>query len=182
MRKVPLIDTKPFEVYLDLDGVFADFEGRVKLITGKHPHEMSSNSLWKAIHRDTEFFYNLEFMENAHILWEYTKQYSPKFLTGLPSGRGSKEQKIRWVAEKFGTEHETIVLPKREKQLHSGPNKVLIDDTRTNINEWVLKGGHGIFHKGDVWKTIDAMEELRLAYVPTEVQESEVSQTLDSND
>ena len=33
--KVPVIDSIPFKLYLDLDGVFADFNGRVKLLTGK---------------------------------------------------------------------------------------------------------------------------------------------------
>jgi len=113
---------------------------------------------------DKKFFISLELMPDAEHLWAYTRQYNPIFLTGAPPGQSSREQKEEWVVKQFGAEWKTIVLPKKDKQLHSGPNKVLIDDNRQNINEWVAKGGHGILHKGDVWATIAAIEELRIGY------------------
>lgn len=162
---VPQIDTNPFKgVYLDLDGVFADFDGRFFKLTGKWPHQVEKNQLWKTINRDENYFGSLELMEHAHILWDYTRQFSPIFLTGLPAKSGSKQQKEQWVAEKFGTEWEVIVLPKKEKQFHSGPTKILIDDTMVNIQQWVDKGGHGIHFKGDVKATIEEIEELRKGY------------------
>lgn len=165
MKKVPIIDFNPFEgFYLDLDGVFADFEGGFFRVTGKRPHEVEKKQLWKIINAQDRFFYHLEMMKDAHLLWEYTRQYNPIFLTGLPAKQGGKEEKERWVAERFGEEHKTIVLPKRDKQLHSGPNTVLIDDTHTNITQWVEKGGLGIHHSGEVWDTIEQIEELRRSY------------------
>jgi 5'(3')-deoxyribonucleotidase len=163
-KKVPTIDFNPFEgFYLDLDGVFADFEGRVFKLSGKHPHELGKG-LWKIVMADKQFFGSLEFMPDAEHLWTYTKQFNPIFLTGAPPGERSRMQKVEWVAKKFGPEHTTIVLPKKDKQLHSGPNKVLIDDTHSNVNEWAAKGGHSIFHKGNVWETIELVEELRRSY------------------
>lgn len=163
-RTVPQIDFNPFKgFYLDLDGVFADFDRRFYQITNKWPHEVEKKQLWKVINYQPDFFYSLPMMEDAHHLWEYTKQFNPIFLTGLPAKQGGKEQKIRWVAEKFGPEWECIVLPKRDKQLHSGPDRVLIDDTLINIDQWSSKGGHAVHHK-DVWKTIDHIEELRKGY------------------
>jgi hypothetical protein len=165
MKNIPKIDTKPFELYLDLDGVFADFDGGFfKLSNGRWPHQVEKKVLWSIINSVDEFFYELDLMKDAEHLWEYCKQYNPKFLTGLPAKKNGREQKQKWVAEKFGSEWETIVLPKKEKQLHSGPNKVLIDDTMVNIEQWVSKGGHGIFHAGDVWETIAKLEELRNGY------------------
>jgi len=164
MRHVPLITSQPFElVFLDLDGVFADFDGRFFELTGKWPWQVEKKFLWKVVNGDNEFFYRLKLMKDADHLWTYVKQYPIKFLTGLPSKQGGKEQKERWVVETFGSEHHTIVLPKKQKQDHSGPNRVLIDDTEPNITQWVSKGGHGMHHK-DVWDTIEAMEELRKAY------------------
>ena len=163
---VPKIDHNPFEgFFLDLDGVFADFDGRFFKLTGKWPHQVEKNHLWKIINSDSNFFGSLDLMEDAHHLWEYTQQFNPTFLTGLPAKRGGKEQKERWVAEKFGEHWPVIVLPKKEKQNHSGPNKILIDDTMVNINQWVDKGGHGIHFKGDVAETIAVIEELRKGYV-----------------
>lgn len=162
-KQIPLIDSKPFDVFLDLDGVFADFEKRVFDLSGRKPHELGK-ALWKIIMADKMFFASLEMMPDSLHLWEYSKQYKPTFLTGSPPGERSQNQKREWVAKKFGEEWVTIVLPKRDKPLHSGPGKLLIDDTPANIAAWVEKGGHGILHKGDVWETINAVEELRLGY------------------
>lgn len=162
-KKVPTITTRPFQLYLDLDGVFADFDGGFFKLTGKLPHQVEKNFLWKVINREERFFGELALMRDAEHLWAYTKQYQPTFLTGLPAKKSGREQKQEWVAKQFGDEWETIVLPKREKQLHSGPNKVLVDDTHLNIEQWIAKGGLGVFHT-DVWDTIIQLEELRLSY------------------
>ncbi len=163
---VPVIDTFPFtEIFLDLDGVFADFDARFKLLTGKTPSQVEKKFMWKTINNDLEFFYRLEMMKDAEHLWAYVRQYpNVHFLTGLPSKQGGKQQKERWVAEKF-VDHKglTHVVPKKQKQDYSGPNKVLIDDLEPNITQWVLKGGHGLLHK-NVWDTIAEMEALRKAY------------------
>lgn len=164
MKKIPKIDFNPFTgFYLDLDGVFADFDRRVFDISGRHPYQFD-RGMWKVIMADKEFFSKLEFMKDAEILWEYTKQYNPIFLTGAPPGERFQNQKRDWVAKKFGEQWTTIVLPKKDKQLHSGPNKLLIDDTNVNIEQWSSKGGHGVLHKGDVWDTINYVEDLRLGY------------------
>lgn len=164
-KKIPVVDFNPFEgFFLDLDGVFADFDGMFFQLTGKWPHQVEKKHLWKVVNSKDDFFYSLSLMSDAHHLWEYTQQFNPTFLTGLPSKQGGREQKQRWVAEKFGQEWPVIVLPKREKQNHSGPNRVLIDDTMVNIEQWTLKGGHGIHHAGDVWETIEKIEALRKAY------------------
>ena len=161
-RKVPIIDNKPFELFLDLDGVFADFNKRVFKLSGKWPHELQKG-LWKIIMADKQFFASLEMMPDAEYLWEYAKQYNPVFLTGAPPGERSRNQKKEWVAKMFGDEHPTIVLPKRDKPLYSGWRKVLVDDTPANIQEWIEKGGAAVHHK-DPWESIEQLEELRKQY------------------
>jgi len=164
MKKIPKIDFNPFEqFYLDLDGVFADFNKRVYDISGRYPHQFDKG-MWKFIMADRDFFAKLEFMPNAEHLWEYTKQFNPKFLTGAPPGERSRNQKREWVAKKFGPEYETIVLPRKDKQLHSGPNKVLIDDHPENCAMWADKGGLAILFNGDVWDAIEIIEEIRKGY------------------
>ena len=161
--KIPIIDSQPFSLSLDLDGVFADFNKRVYQISGKFPHQFD-RGMWKVIMADKKFFESLDMMPDAHYLWEYVKQYNDlKFLTGAPPGERFRNQKKEWVARKFGTQYETIVLPKKDKQLYSGPNRLLIDDTPINIEQWVSKGGLGVLHK-DVRETIEIIEELRKGY------------------
>jgi len=163
-KTIPIIDHNPFEAFwLDLDGVYADLHRRIHHLTGLQPHQMEKKHFWKVVMGDKQFFASLELMPDADILWEYTRQFKPKFLTGAPPGEQFRQQKRDWVVKKFGPEHETIVLPAKDKQLHSGPNKVLIDDTPRNIEQWREKGGLGILHK-DVWDTIEQVEELRKGY------------------
>lgn len=167
MRNVPKINTYPFELYLDLDGVFADFEGLFYDLTNKRVHEVEKRELWKIVNSHPHYFYSLKLMPQAEELWTYCQQYNPVFLTGLPMSKGpfgGKEQKLRWVAEKFGPDWVVHVVPKKRKQEWSGPNKVLLDDTHSNLAEWTAKGGHAVHHDGDIWKSIQHLEDLRLAY------------------
>ena len=166
MKTIPIIDFNPFdELHLDLDGCFADFEKRVKLISGHTPSELKAlnKGLWKFIKEDKLFFASLEMMPDAEYLWLYCKQYKPSFLTGAPPGERAQQQKKDWVKEKFGPEYTTIVLPKKDKQLHAGHMKVLIDDTHSNVIEWTNAGGISVHHS-NVWDTIEQMEELRHKY------------------
>jgi hypothetical protein len=160
------------QVFLDLDGVFADFDARVKRLTGKHPGQLDRNRLWKAVNSDKRFFAELELIEGCMLLWEATRDLEPVFLTGAPSSRVFQEQKREWVARIFGPEFVVHVVPKKLKQEYSGPGKVLIDDTPANIEQWVARGGHGILHTGDHASTVKALKELVALYQAKEDQES----------
>lgn len=156
------------QVYLDLDGVFADFDTRVKHLTGKHPGQLSRDQLWKAVNADKRFFAELELIEGCMLLWEATRDLEPVFLTGAPTSRVFQEQKREWVARIFGPEFMVHVVPKKLKQDFSGPHKVLIDDTPQNIEQWIARGGHGILHTGDHASTVQALRELLKLYVEQE--------------
>lgn len=147
-------------VFLDLDGVFADFDARVKHLTGKHPSQLDRSRLWKMVNADKRFFAELELIEGCMILWAATKDLEPVFLTGAPSSRRFQEQKREWVTRVFGPEFVVHVVPRKLKQEFSGPHKVLIDDTPENIEQWIARGGHGILHKGDHPSTVKVLREL----------------------
>lgn len=152
------------ELQLDLDGLFADFNGGVKAITGKTPSQLGDKRrMWAAVHSNPHFFLELEILEGSMDLWREIKRLLPderiKFLTGAPSSAAFREQKKQWVAKVFGPQYEVNVVPRRDKQLYSGPYKVLIDDTEGNIHDWVVKGGHGILHEDDFSVTIQQLLE-----------------------
>lgn len=155
------------QVFLDLDGVFADFDARVKHLSGKHPHQLERARLWKMINADKRFFAELELIEGCMELWEATKDLEPVFLTGAPSSKVFQEQKREWVARIFGPGFTVHVVPKKLKQDFSGPGKVLIDDTPENIEQWIARGGHGILHKGDHASTVQALRQLIELYSRT---------------
>ena len=136
-----------FQIYLDLDGVFADFDGGFKKITGHLPKEVSKKVLWSSIYKADHFFFNLEVVPESKELWDHVKKTNPKFLTGLPSSVEGRDDKVRWVHTHYGKEYEVIVLPKKDKRKYAAPNAILIDDRHDNISEWKADGGIGIYHK-----------------------------------
>ena len=148
------------QVFLDLDGVFADFDARVQRLCGKHPAELDRARLWKIVNADHRFFAELELIEGCMMLWEATRDLEPVFLTGAPASKKFQEQKREWVARLFGPEFTVHVVPRRLKQEFSGPHKVLIDDTPENIEQWIARGGHGILHTGEHASTVAALEAL----------------------
>lgn len=152
------------QVYLDLDGVFADFDARVKRLTGKHPSQLDRGHLWKMVNSDKRFFAELELIEGCMLLWEATKDLEPIFLTGAPTSKTFQQQKKEWVTRLFGPEFVVHVVPRKLKADFSGPHKALIDDTRENIEQWVARGGHGIHHTGDHVSTVNALRQLLELY------------------
>lgn len=152
------------QVYLDLDGVFADFEGRVRRLSGKHPNQLPPARMWKLINSDPRFFADLELIEGCMLLWEATRDLEPIFLTGAPSSRVFQEQKREWVARVFGPEHTVHVVPRRRKRDFAGPHRILIDDTAENIAAWVEAGGQGILHRHSHASTVEALNRLLEMY------------------
>lgn len=163
------------EVYLDLDGVFADFEGRVRRLSGKHPDQLPPARMWKLINSDPRFFADLELIEGCMALWEATRDLEPIFLTGAPSSRVFQEQKREWVARVFGPEYTVHVVPRRRKRDFAAPHRILIDDTPDNIAAWVEAGGQGILHRHDHASTIAALRRLLEMH-----EEQQALQTADS--
>lgn len=163
-----MVHKPKLQVFLDLDGVFADFDARVKHLTGKHPSQLDRSRLWKMVNADKRFFAELELIEGCMLLWEATKDLEPIFLTGAPSSKVFQHQKREWVARIFGPEFVVHVVPKKLKQDFSGPHKVLIDDTPENIEQWIARGGHGILHAGDHASTVKALQQLLELYIEQE--------------
>ena len=148
------------KLYLDLDGVFADFNKRVRFLSGgKDPKEIKSG-MWKMIMADRDFFISLDMMPNADVLWDYVKQFEPKFLTGAPPGNRAQSQKREWVVKQFGSQYQTIVLLKKEKVVYAGSKHVLIDDMKENVQAWIDHGGIGILHR-DVYSTIEQLKHMK---------------------
>ncbi|MDJ0387705.1 hypothetical protein QMO56_06235 [Roseomonas sp. E05] len=133
-------------LFLDLDGVLADFDRGVQAVTGKRPEELPLKTMWSALARAPRFFETLEFMKDAEALWRFCAPHRPTILTGLPLGAWAPEQKRRWVAQMLGAEVPVITCMSREKPRWSGPGCVLVDDRASLREGWERKGGTFIHH------------------------------------
>ncbi len=134
------------KLFLDLDGVLADFDRGVREITGRTPEELPLKAMWDALRRAPRFFETLAFMGDAEALWRFCAPHCPTILTGLPLGSWAPEQKRRWVARMLGAHVPIITCMSREKPRWSGPGHVLVDDRASAREGWERRGGHFIHH------------------------------------
>ncbi len=148
--------TRP-ELFLDLDGVLADFNRGVIAVTGKRPDQLPIKVLWRELSRHQNFFDTLEFMPDAPDLWAFCKAYEPTILTGLPMGTWAPEQKRRWVARMLGGHVKIITCLARDKHLYAGPGAILVDDREKARAAWEAAEGIFILHK-DATGTIAALK------------------------
>ena len=143
-----------WRLFLDLDGVLADFEGGVTLRTGEALSSFSSpRSLWGRLAATPNFFEELPWMPDGALLWATTRSLSPTILTGLPRGNWAAPQKRRWCARELGEAIPVLTCMSRDKAqvaaryLNPGERPLLIDDREAAQQPWERAGGIFILHR-----------------------------------
>lgn len=134
------------KLYLDLDGVLADFDRGVVAVTGRLPDQLPVKVMWQAIAKAPDFYGSLELMADADTLWASCKPHGPTILTGLPLGKWAEPQKRRWVANMLGAEVRVITCMSRDKHRYSGRGCILVDDRPGLREAWEAAGGTFILH------------------------------------
>ena len=150
---------RPGTLFLDLDGVLADFDRGVREVTGRRTEDLPLDEMWAALERAPGFFETLAFLHDAEALWRFCAPHRPTILTGLPRGSWAPEQKRRWVARMLGAEVPVITCLSHQKPRWSGPGCVLVDDRATARAGWEKQGGHFVHHLA-ADRSIAALREL----------------------
>lgn len=159
-----------FDIYLDSDGVIADFSAYVLKNYGKLPEALLEKGekarFWSWVQRHNDdvepFFRSLPVMQDAHLLVDFCKSQfrSTKILTArgnTPSN--GEEQKVDWYAEHFPGLECIVVRKSPDKAAYAHSRAILIDDRAKSIDPWVEAGGIGILHTS-VEDTICQLNEL----------------------
>lgn len=139
-------------IFLDLDGVMADFETYFEQYFGIRHDSVDDNKMWEMIHNHGHFFRNLPPMAGAVEFYEVLKAYGRNvmILTGCPRKNYdiAATQKKEWVAEHLDPDvHVLPVIGGKNKHLFlHRKNDILIDDFEKNILPWQKAGGIGIIH------------------------------------
>jgi len=134
-------------LFLDLDGVLADFDRGVEALLHRRPDQLPPGLMWATLAKAPEFYATLEMMEDAQALWDFCKAFKPRILTGLPRGTWAEPQKRIWVANMLGRDVEVITGMSRDKHKFSGPGHVLVDDRAKLREAWEKAGGIFIHHR-----------------------------------
>ena len=158
-----MADGKPI-VYLDMDGVLADFFGGVENLYGvSHWKELTSDKT-KDLKKEvidritgTDFFATLPKFPTADSLIDMVKTFTGgKFSINTSPLRGDHENsgkyKRVWISNNIEQPDEIIVTGRKEsyaKDKASGTPNILIDDRPINIQKWQAAGGYGILYQAN---------------------------------
>ena len=137
-------------LFLDCDGVLADFDAGVKKVLGMSVADFerrhSIGEFWKRLAKANGFYANLPEMADAQTLFDAVKHLQPTILTGLPLGKWAAPQKEEWSARHFPGVP-IITTMARNKHLHMEPGDVLVDDREKHRGLWENAGGIFVHHK-----------------------------------
>lgn len=138
------------QLYLDCDGVLADFDAGARAILGAGPNDYARRhnlgKMWAQLAWHPDFYGTLPLMPDARRLFAAVRHLDPIILTGLPRGNWAAPQKVRWAAEHFpGTRIITCLAV--DKRNHAAEGDVLVDDTLKHRHLWEEAGGIFVHHR-----------------------------------
>jgi hypothetical protein len=157
-------------IYLDLDGVLADFERKAQEVLGDCWREEIENDGWGKFAQHPRIFSTLPVMHGANELYEFCCNLTGdknrvQLLTALPSRvdfREAARDKIEW-ARKHIDKHVRVNFGPyaKDKQYHCRIGDILIDDMEINILQWRDRGGHAILHIDAASSIVQLVEQYK---------------------
>ena len=155
--------TQPI-VYLDMDGVLADFFGGVEFLYGVEHWKQLTNDKTKDLKKEvidritgTDFFAVLPKFPTADALIEMVKKFTGgNFSINTSPLRGDHENSAKykklWIQNNIEQPDEIVVTGRKEtyaKNKGTGTPNILIDDRPINIQKWQAAGGYGILYQAN---------------------------------
>ena len=159
-------------VYLDMDGVLADFFGGVEKMYGVEHWKQLTNDKTKDLKKEvidritgTDFFATLPKFSSADALIDMVKKFTGgKFSINTSPLRGdhdnSAKYKKLWISNNIEQPDDIVVTGRKEsyaKDKGTGAPNILIDDRPINIQKWQAAGGYGILYQANR----DSLEKIK---------------------
>lgn len=155
-KKIPIT-----EVFVDMDGVIADYYKRFNELFNDKPevdfptdaeNMKKFHSYWEDFIKG-ENFATLDPMPDFDLALKFLRSLLPDVQVSILTSTAREEylkeisrQKKIWLAI-YNVEFHPIFVPgKSIKCYYARPGRVLIDDTPSNIKQWNDHGGFGILH------------------------------------
>lgn len=170
LEAYPLPEQKeipPYKIYCDMDGVLTDFESRFEHFSGMKPkdyeHKFGPAKFWNLVDVEIglKFWSDMDWMPGGKELWNFISPYNPQILTSPSKDNNSRLGKNTWVSNNITPTPRVIFAYSKDKQRYADPYSILIDDKKSNINEWAAKGGIALRCKyGNIQPVIEQLKQL----------------------
>ncbi len=160
------IQSSKAQLFLDCDGVLADFARGAEAVFGMSSREakekLGDEVFWRTLRHQPNFYGGLPLLPDACALFEAVRHQDPIILTGCPVGGWAEQQKLGWGAMHFPGVRMITCLA-REKRLYARPGDVLVDDYSKFRTLWEQAGGIFVHHTSlaHTLRTLHAMSMLR---------------------
>ena len=159
-------EQQTYKIFSDMDGVITDFNGRFeKYSKGIPPSEyekkFGKEKFWElADGEGVAFWVGMPWMDDGKKYWNYIKKYDVELLSSPSRSETSRLGKRLWVRNNLPGIKLTLAQA-YNKRNYAAPNHILIDDRKSNIEQWRDKGGIGILHTS-AEDTINQLKQLGL--------------------
>lgn len=151
-------------IYLDMDGVLVDFNGKYRELFDCDPPGTAKNDPNAEQLVGTNFFDTLSKLRNADALIEFVIKHFGKYSICSSPLRGdydnSEYWKNKWIERNLHPQPQDVIITPRKYEYARG--NVLIDDREKVLRPWIEHGGIGIHYNGYV-DTLDNVFEQLLA-------------------
>jgi hypothetical protein len=158
-------------LFLDADGVLADFDGGARRLLGMTPREFEAKhgrgAFWKRLEDARNFYGTLPEMPDAPLLFDAVRHLQPTILTGLPLGSWAAPQKVEWAAAHFPGVP-IITCMARDKHKHMHPGDVLVDDRENHRKAYEAAGVIFVHHRN----AADSLRQLAKIFPSVKAPES----------
>ncbi len=162
-----------YKIYVDMDGVVADFDQRFIDLSGMLPREFETkygkNAFWDFIDEGDnklKFWVGIPQMSDAQQLMDFVSKYDYEMLTAPSLKKQSLMGKGLWMINQtkkglFPSKPKVNYKSAKNKKDFAAPNHILIDDKASTIDSWNASGGIGILHTSAA-NTISQLKKLGL--------------------
>lgn len=140
------------KVFFDMDGVLCNYDKRYKELYGElNSSERQFKETWPEFVLSKQFL-SFEWMPGGQALLNFVEQYPVKIeilssTGGINFYDEIREQKEQWLIDNNINYRANIVPGKKYKSMFAVAENVLIDDTKSVIDDFNNAGGVGILHR-----------------------------------
>lgn len=151
-------------IYIDMDGVVADFNSYVSNVLGRQigwDQDDLISQEWDVLAKIPNLYRQLPLIEDSVRMVGLCKSFATRvnveFLTAVPRQStmpSAKQDKIDWINDFFPGIPVNFGPFSKDKKNWARPGDILIDDKPSNILEWGAAGGIPVYHFGNYDNTI----------------------------